>query len=763
MANLISSLLTTPEDLKKSAVKARKEFIELSVKKEEAASYLENGFEIATELIRKTKLRRPITTQERLERKVWLLFYLLGYPCIKDIDNFYIKSSAIAQDTFSPEAFARDDETVLIGNCRSEEYITRRSITSDITDLADKKGVYSRSIKSHFGSNFKPKIVWLLFTHNIAISKADRELAKQNNVNLVSERELRYFIQIAEHLRGAARYQFLAEFLKNQKIPAMQDRKVPAIRGSLGGKKFYAFVSHPKELLKISFVNHRSLNDPEGAPSYQRLVAKARLKQLSTFITNGGFFPTNILVNFTQTVRFDQISKDEETGVSWGSLYLPDRYRSAWIIDGQHRLYGYSSLPNKYQSQNVVVIAFEKLPKEEEANLFVTINHEQKTVPKTLLDDLEGELKWASDKPTERIGAISSRLIGVLNNDIGEPLYGRVTTQGIQATDITCLTVPALKEGIRRSNLIGKTALKQSTYILGPLCDASDTLTIERARDILNRYFSIIKSSNYRVWNSGRSGYLCTNTGIHAHLMLLASLIEHLHISKKIEPVELSTEDMLVELSPLIDPIIEDLKKRTLHSMEEDFKVQFGSGGPKEYYFRLCSIVKLRHPSFDPSGLKQWEEESSEEKIQTADRRLKEINIIVQLALFEKLRDEHGDEYWEKGVTDKEIKAKAYRKSLDDEGSRLPLEHYLDFIEYKKIIEKKENWPLMKPFFNISEPGEKETARNLSWMDRVNELRRIPAHATAKRSYKSDDFDYIEYIFSKLQDKIPAEIWEKAC
>ena len=55
-----------------------------------------------------------------------------------------------------------------------------------------------------------------------------------------------------------------------------------------------------------------------------------------------------------------------------------------------------------------MVIAFEKLQTEEEANLFVTINHEQKSVPRSLLDDLEGDLKWGSSKPAERIGAIGT-------------------------------------------------------------------------------------------------------------------------------------------------------------------------------------------------------------------------------------------------------------------------------------------------------------------------------------------------------------------
>lgn len=136
-----------------------------------------------------------------------------------------------------------------------------------------------------------------------------------------------------------------------------------------------------------------------------------------------------------------------------------------------------------------MMVAFEGMDSTEEANLFVTINHEQKTVPKTLLDDLEGELKWGSDLPTERIGAISARLTGMLNIDIGESLYGRVTQQGITATEKTCLTVPALKDGLRRSALLGKAVLKRKVYDAGPFPGASDSETLDRARSGLNQFF----------------------------------------------------------------------------------------------------------------------------------------------------------------------------------------------------------------------------------------------------------------------------------
>jgi DGQHR domain-containing protein len=760
MDRLIKGYIDSALELKKAAIEYRKEFIEISVPLDEASEHQANGFELYKELKRTAKLRRPINTRERLDRKVWLLLYLLGYPVLKSTSDLLICSD-IKEGVYDQiDVFAKDDETVIIGRCVSQDEVGKYDLSKTILELSGLKSGISKSIKSHFGSSFKPKIIWMLFSQNIIWSKDDKSLAKNENINIVTERELRYFLQISEHLRSAARYQFLAEFLKDQKIPAMQNRKVPAIKGVLGGRKFFAFVSHPKELLKISFVNHRSLNDPEGAPSYQRLVSKSRLKKISDFISLGGFFPTNILVNFVNTVRFEQISKDEETGVAWGNLFLPDKYRSAWIIDGQHRLYGFAPVDSKHQSQNIVVIAFEKLPKNEEANLFVTINHEQKSVPKNLLDDLEGELKWESTKPLERIGAISARLISILNSDISEPLYGKVTTQGMKANDSTCLTVPALKQALSKSGLLGKSALKNKVYELGPLCDTNDAATVERGREVINHFLSRIRDANFKIWDAGRLGYISTNTGIQAYLYLLSALIEHIELKRKLDAKELSVEDLVLELDDFSYPIFDFIKSQNIQKMESQFKVQFGSGGPREYFFRLCKIIKEKIPEFNPSGMSQWEEESSEDRISTADRKLKEINIVVQLSLFDRLKQEFGEGYWEKGVSDKDMKSKAYRKSLDDEPSPLALENYLDFIEYKKIVEKKEVWPLFKPVFNIPEPGEKETARNLSWMDKINELRRIPAHATAQRTYKIEDFDYIDYVHTQLETRAPQSVWD---
>jgi len=595
-------------------------------------------------------------------------------------------------------------------------------------------------------------------TQNIIWSKPDRDRAAGENIRTITEKELRYYSQIADHLRRAARFQFLAEFLKDQKIPELGNRKLPAIRGKLGGHMFHCFVTTPRELLKISFVNHRSLNDPDGAPTYQRLVSRSRMRQISRFLLDGGFFPTNILINFTRPIRFEALAKDEKAEVAYGYLYMPDRYRSAWIIDGQHRLYGFAPLDEKHLSQNIIVIAFQGMSKEQEADLFVTVNHEQKSVPKTLLDDLEGELKWGSDVPSERVGAISARLIGVLNADMGEPLYGRVTQQGITATEKTCLTVPALKDGLRRSGLIGKSILKRKEYEPGPLCGTTDSETLDRARAALNQYFSLVRSSNPAQWDMGRSGFLCTNVAVQSYLQLLSAVIAYMETNKGVQARELTPEELLSEVEEYLDPVLKWLSEATPASMEKTFKVQFGSGGPPEYFFRSCQIVKEQFSDFEPEGMDAWEQEQSTERVETADRKLKELGMHVQKYIFEKFKEKYGterDAYWEKGVLDKKIKTRAYEKSQDDDvEERYPLENYLDFIEYKKIVENKAHWPLFKAVFDIPEPGEKGYSKNVRWMERVNELRRVPAHPSESRHYRLDDFEYIDYIHEQFTSRL---------
>ncbi len=209
-----------------------------------------------------------------------------------------------------------------------------------------------------------------------------------------------------------------------------------------------------------------------------------------------------------------------------------------------------------------------------------------------------------------------------------------------------------------------------------------------------------------------------------------------------------------------MDPILSWLEDASAAEMEKEFKVPFGSGGPPEYYFRLCTMIRESFSDFAPEGLDEWAAEQSEERIAEADRKLKELNIRVQKYIFDMFKKEYGEKqgaYFDRGVIDKQIKTRAYEKSIDEDiEDRLPLEHYLDFIDYKKVVEHKSHWPLFKPVFDIQELGEKGYAKNVRWMHRINAIRRVPAHPTERRRYKTDDLDYIDYIHEEFMSRLDA-------
>lgn len=760
LPEVLGPLLIGPKPIGREATKRRSDYKQETISKNLLEAYIDAGWYLHAELARAVQVRKARHHDELLENQVWRMFYLMGYPQLNAGSKFTIeikvKGEPISRKAL--DIFAKDDETVIVGKCFSSQEIKRKSFQKEIDEFARLKGPIAASIKRHYGNDFKPKIVWMFFTQNIIWNEQDKNRAESSNIHIVTERELPYFLQISDHLRHSARYQFLGEFLKGQKIPELEGKTVPAIRGRLAGRTFYSFVVKASDLLKIAFINHRSLNDPDGAPSYQRLVSRTRLKQVRAYIENGGFFPNNLLLNFNRRVKFEPVTKADNGGIVHGTLHLPDQYRSAWVIDGQHRLYAYSGIPKKSSEANVIVVSFEELPKEEEANLFVTINHEQKTVPKNLLDDLEGELKWGSDIPSERIGAIGARLIGVLNQDLGEPFHNRVTKQGINPTDVVCLTVPNFKQALRRSGLIGRAQFNNKEFIPGPLSGLNDKATIERARIILNGYFGLIRTANEKVWKMGRESVVCINTGIFGYLLLLEYLIRFAESESSFDARQLNAELLLEEISELMDPILSWLSNASEVEIDSKFRVTYGSGGPPEYFFRLAAMIKEKYSDFLPEGFEAWRIAQSEDRINEADRQIKDINIIVQKTIFDLLKKQYGIEkgaYWEKGVKNSEIKVRAYEKAQQYEiDDRLDLEHYLDFIEYKKIVEHKENWTVFKPLFDIPLPGDKGLAKNLRWMDRVNELRRISAHPTESRKYQLEDLEFLDWISEELPNRL---------
>jgi hypothetical protein len=137
------------------------------------------------------------------------------------------------------------------------------------------------------------------------------------------------------------------------------------------------------------------------------------------------------------------------------------------------------------------------------------------------------------------------------------------------------------------------------------------------------------------------------------------------------------------------------------------------------------------------------------EKSNDEENRLRAYKINTELSqkmnkyIVDNLKEKSNNGQW---LDVKIVPPKVIKKVNErwvDEGQKNNQESYLDFIDYKEIIKKHSD---LNKVFSIK--GE-----NLSWLDKLNLLRREPAHPE-KPAPKIEDVEYFEEIANKIISKI---------
>lgn len=708
----------------------------------------------------RSRLQQPKQIDQQLRDDIWCLMYRMRYSYLNQ-SSFEIEYQGPSGDPQKKtiDVLAEDDETLVVVECRSREDRGRKSLSKDLAESKLARRAVQRLIHRRHGGSSSRKILWLYATRNIIWADKDLDDASQASIKVITENEYQYFDNFIGHMGPAGRFQFLAEYFDGQDIPGLEDVRIPATQGVFGKRKFFSFVTTPRRLLKIAFVNHQALNHPDGRPAYQRMISPNRIRQIQSFIQHGGYFPTNLLLNFTKPCRFDLLPKENtDPSTKFGWLYLPKSYKSAWVIDGQHRLYGYSHLTGKWLDQPIPVIAFELLPTVEEADLFVTINHEQKQVPKSILVSLQADLKINSEVPKERLGALASSVAKALGSDPTGPFFQRFSVQGIHASESQSLTIPEVVNGLLRAGLLGR-VVKGNSFS-GPLTGSTDELTIKRAHRIVDHYFDLIREANPRRWEQGREGYICTNPGVRAFLLLFAECCNHLNAAGEIDPVVASEQDLVSAVERLIQPVLSFIRADDHLAMKELFSRKFGEGGVLEYFENLAEFVCAATPTFGSEELRKGIALKKDKRKTSTDTDVIALSKDLLDTVIAVLKQHYGDkvsrtgepDYWRLGVESKKIRVSAYEKQVQDKNDQ-PIEAFLDIVDLKEIVRQKSNWPLFQDLMNIPLPGEKGKQYYLDWMDRFNELRRIPAHPSGTRVYTEADYEFLAFVKEAFYSK----------
>lgn len=687
-----------------------------------------------------TRLERPKTHDKLLEDRVWCLLYRMGFTKMSAEGGAFIPLNK--NDVKGPDnqidVVAIDDEVAFAFECKSSSTPKRFSDFSAL--LAKHAGLrdrFTKIVRAQFADGqvelSKRPTVFAMWTSGFLLTDNDRARAKEARVALLEEQDLAYYEQLTDQVGTAARFQFLADLLQGRNVPGLELR-VPAIRSKMGASLAYTFSVSPEYLLKIGFVSHRSRGKASDIDAYQRLLKKSRLKSIRDYITEGGIFPTNIVVNIADSrwLQFERGKQEAETKSSvFGWLHIRPAYRIAWIIDGQHRLFGYANHPRARKSL-VSVIAFVGLQPSEQARLFVDINARQKKVKQSLLQELYAELHWDADEPQVRVQAILSKAVQTLDSNLASPFFGRVLKADDVRSATRCISLTSLFGALDKAGLFIARIRKGGIPEFGPLWRSRNEATVRRTVVVVSGYFDLIRSEASELWElgSGDGGGLAMNDGVTVCLNLLRSIFAYLQDTKKIRLEDLDDEELVEAVSPFGKVVGKYFQGLSLDQVDQ-FRALRGIQGQTAGTRRLEQHVHQLHRDFNPPGLQEFLEREKAQTTARAYEHIQAIESLMQSAIISELKSEFGstgEEWWFAGVP------KAVRKKVDDrrneEGGKTGnREQNFDLIDYRPII--LENWEVFETAFARGK-GNKES--RTKWIVEVNDLRKPVMHASRGQS-----------------------------
>lgn len=254
-------------------------------------------------------------------------------------------------------------------------------------------------------------------------------------------------------------------------------------------------------LTRICYASVRRQDDEEGA--VQRILNQSRITSIKNFALQNGIFPASIVLNWVN----EPLDKDQN------SLEVPDRSRIAQIIDGQHRIAGIKAAidenPDMEHLQLPVAI-YENLNTTECANIFLSINTEQRPVPRSLVFDLYGIANEELIDPS----AYRARDIAMALNSEGAP-YNEL---------IKLPNSPRQKGGIALSTAVS--AIKPLVETKG-LFDQVGASSLEVQTTILRNFFEVLSEKYMDKWQDKNNAFIYASGFVGAIDFLKLKLIPY--------------------------------------------------------------------------------------------------------------------------------------------------------------------------------------------------------------------------------------------
>ena len=770
MDNPISGRFVSGDELGKELQARRRSVVNDSVRSQSqavrdtlVAQKVSEGWRVRKQFKTSTRLEKDKALDEQLEDELWVLMAAMGFSRMSNGRLFKANLDGTLRQL---DSVAVDDESVVVVECtQADQRISKsmRTLVEKVAAWRNSKRAYSL-FKTHF-RNRDLQVAFVIATRRIEWSQNDLRRAQEHNIVVIRDEQIDYFALLVSHLKYAARYQFLAHVCRDKEVPGLK-LSVPATKARIGSKVFYSCLVRPADLLKIAYVSHKASANLESMKTYQRLVTPKRLREIARFIDGADFvgtFPTNVVLNLhSKKIRFE---KRETFGqVQVGSLYLPNVYGSAFVVDGQHRLFGYAHshrAKNKDDKTAFSVLAYENLDMQLEAQMFVDINSEQRQVAKGLLDELKATLHRDAPDFTSRTGALVSKLVQDLNRQSESRLHGRVKLTGDRSSAIRCLSITQLADPMLRHQIFGGIR-KGGQEVPGPLSDSNKGTfegDEEKGYECLQKLFNFIAETSPKQYAFGSSpgGYLWTNTGVRPLIGVFAAALRFVARQQQLNLDMYSPDQFMPEVCDLVKPVGLYFE----HGSREEaqaFRDRTGMKGVSKNEFEMMRIIKADAPDFDAPGLVNYEAQLDVEGTREAQRLIDELELRMHKVILRELEEEYGQEkmgghprWWREGVPEGVRTDCVAKQERDRKPKEFPWQ-YLTLINNRDIVMQPRVWSKrFEAAFTFGEKGNK--GKKTMWMADLNGIRNTTHHAI-KGLCTRDEVEQVRAGHRHVMDKL---------
>lgn len=673
----------------------------------------------------KTRIKRFKSIPVQVEDRIWTVLYKMGFLHLNGEGGAKLRQNDTVWNQI--DALAYDDDTALVIECKSAEQLkSKEDLQKDMALLEQHRNNISQILRTT--NETKVRVGSILVLFDINLSETEIERAKASRITLIDATALDYYERLVEHTGSASKYQLLGEVFAGQDIDGLKIT-IPAVEARLGKNTIYTFAITPSHLLKLAYVAHRSRGELGVEGAYQRMVKKSRLQAISEFIDEGGIFPTNIVINFNEMkkdnksgLRFEQTNQpyDSVSNVRLGWLHLPARYQSAWIIDGQHRLFAYSG--NKWADKSTLnVTAFDGLDAGEQSYLFTKINSEQKKVSGNLLTELDADINWNSPDEEKQAHSIATKAVMSLAQRSTSPFYHRILMADEVSSSTKCISLKSMTDALKSKPGLFLVRKQYNKWVeLGPLWAVKPEHTLRRTKTVISEWFSSVREDAASVWDRGREegGYLAMNNGVVVCIQLLNSVFEHL-ASKGIKCNALKDEELVSHIRPFGKIVGEFFATRTSPELAQ-MRRQVGTTGQTEIRRIVQKAIQEEIADFEPEGLDKWLANRADDKVDDAKSRIQSIEIRLRKKIVDMLQESFGhdrDLWWFE--VPKDVRVATAKAKEQDNSNKGDSENYLTFKDYRKIILGQ--WQdLFQPVFSYGTTGNK--IERTEWLAKIASL-----------------------------------------